>query len=182
MDAAEVVNRVIAAIILATLTGLAGAVLASQADQPVAQQHDYSEPGRVGTRDTEQDGPTITGGTGDTTGAPGTGFVVTELDTTPGAWPPGASQLRWVRITNPNVEDIVVTRLTATVGVPHERAGAKDMCLPSDLIVEPLARPVPVPANGWADIALVARLSDIAPVSCLNAPFPLTYAGVASTP
>lgn len=182
MDAGEIVNRVIAAVILATLTGLAGAVLASQLEQPAASA-EYSEPDRIGTRDAEGRGPTITGGTstGVGSGQPGEGFVVTELATTPGAWPPGASQLRWLRITNPNDSDIVVTRLSATVGLPTVVAGARYACLPSDLVVEPLATPVPVPAGGFAEISLVARLSDQAPLACMDALFPLTYAGVAST-
>lgn len=195
MDASEIVNRVIAAIMLATLTGLAGAVLASQMDQPAAA-NDYREPDRVGTRGTDQQGRTITGGTDaataggggatagtgtvpvDTAGEP---FLVSELATTPGAWPPGSSQLRWIRITNPGDTDIVVTRLSATVGLPVVARDAPDLCLPADLTVEPLAKPVAIAAGGRADVTLVTRLSDNAPASCVDAIFPLSYAGVAST-
>jgi hypothetical protein len=181
MDAGEIVNRVIAAIMLATLTGLAGAVLASQADRPAAA-HDYGEPDRVGTRDADRQGPTITGGTSGGTAADSSGsFLVSDLATTPGAWPPGTSQLRWIRITNPGTTDIVVTQLSATVGLPIVAEDAPHTCLPSDLAVEPLARPVAVAAGAHADVTLVTRLTDTAPSSCAEAHFPLAYAGVAVT-
>lgn len=171
MSASEIVNRVIAAIILATLSGLAGAVLASQSGQPTTS----ADP--LDARNSRHAGPVMTGGTG-AAGQPGR-FTVVDLAVAPAA-APGATQLRWARITNPTADDIVVTRLTAAAALPATPAGATTTCLPSDLSVEPLNRPVRVRAGGTAEVALVTRLSGTAPPACQGAHFPLTYAGVAS--
>ena len=183
MDISEVVNRVIAAIMLATLSGLAGAVLAAQSNTTVASAPVYPEPDQVGALDIEQQGPTITGGTSDSSGRHRQGFLVVELADQPTELARGGSQLRWVNITNPHDVDIVVTRLTADVGLPivpdHDHDGT---CLPSDFSVEPLPGPVTVLANDSIELALIGRLDAAAPMACANAHFPLTYSGVATTP
>ncbi len=188
MDISEVINRVIAAIMLATLTGLAGAVLAAQSDLTTSSDQDnyggYGEPDQVGTLDTE-DGPTVTGGTsGSGAGTSGQrrGFTVTELTVGTNDLRRGGSQLRWIRIANPHDGDIVVTKISADVGLPavHGRK-AHGTCLPQDLAVDPLPGPITVPAKDFVELALVARLDAAAPAACTDAYFPITFSGVAST-
>jgi hypothetical protein len=89
---------------------------------------------------------------------------------------PGASQPQWVRITNPNHFDILVTSLTATAG---SRATG---CPAGNLTVVPLRTPVRVRATSYTDTALTARLSPTAPDGCKNLTFPLTYSGTATKP
>ncbi|HEY0640555.1 MAG TPA: hypothetical protein VGD67_23240 [Pseudonocardiaceae bacterium] len=164
MTLSELVNRVIAALVLAALTGIAAAVLMSQArlmeDASIDHLTEGPDPGSL-----------ITGGTVDPEGRQRPGFVVTELpDRSDGA-------LRWVRIDNPNSVPITVTRLAVVVGTPPAGTG----CLAGDLRVDSLPLPVVVPARAWLDIALGTRLTESAPAACGSVRFPMTYAGLAST-
>jgi hypothetical protein len=96
---------------------------------------------------------------------------------------PGASQPRWVRLTNPNNFDILVTALTATAGTPTDARGRTVRDCPAlDLTVAPLSAAVRVRANSYADTALTARLAPTAPDACKNLNFPLTYSGTATKP
>jgi hypothetical protein len=109
----------------------------------------------------------------------GVGWRVPELLAEPGGGRslyPGASQPQWVRITNPNHFDILVTSLSATAG---SRATG---CPAGNLTVVPLRTPVRVRATSYTDTALTARLSPTAPDGCKNLTFPLTYSGTATKP
>jgi hypothetical protein len=122
--------------------------------------------------------------------AQGTGVPATPhrfgIADTPGrgtALYPGASQPRWVRLTNPNNFDILVTALTATAGPPTDARGRTVRACPAhDLTVAPLRAAVRVRAGSHADTALTAHLAPTAPDACKNLTFPLTYSGTATKP
>ena len=89
---------------------------------------------------------------------------------------PGGTVTRAVRVTNPNNQDIKVTRLDTSVGRPSPHCPAKTVT------VDALKAPVLVAKNGYADVPLTVRMALSAPDACKNLTFPLTYSGTAIKP
>ncbi|MDX8035547.1 hypothetical protein SK803_35525 [Lentzea sp. BCCO 10_0856] len=89
---------------------------------------------------------------------------------------PGGTVTRKVRVTNPNNQDIKVTRLDTSVGRPSPN------CPANAVTVDALAAPVLVARNSSADVFLTVRMARSAPDACKNLTFPLTYSGTAIKP
>ncbi len=96
---------------------------------------------------------------------------------------PGATGTRWIRLANTENFPILVQTVTAAVGNPVDSRGrAVPACPASSVRVDALTRPVPVPGNGTADVALTTHLLPGTPDACRSVTFPLTYTGTAVKP
>ncbi|GHG07148.1 MULTISPECIES: hypothetical protein [Amycolatopsis] len=96
---------------------------------------------------------------------------------------PGATGTRWIRLANGENFPILVQAVTAAVGKPVDRGGRPvPTCPASSVRVDALPRPVTVPGNGTADIALTSHMLPGAPDACRSVTFPLTYTGTAVKP
>ncbi|MFD5830823.1 hypothetical protein [Lentzea sp. NPDC060358] len=107
--------------------------------------------------------------------APGKAFTIADVGTATGLVP-GGTVTRKVRVTNPNNQDIKVTRLDTSVGRPSPN------CPANAVTVDPLKSPVLVARNSHADVPLAVRMAASAPNACKNLTFPLTYSGTAIKP
>ncbi|WP_370945578.1 hypothetical protein AB5J62_41775 [Amycolatopsis sp. cg5] len=103
------------------------------------------------------------------------GFTVTDVPGRSTELYPGATGARWVRIGNAENFPIKVTSLTATVQPTSNPA-----CRPDLVRVDPLAKALVVPKQGFAEVALTTHLAAAAPDACKNVTFPLTYTGTAT--
>ncbi|MGW3999122.1 hypothetical protein [Amycolatopsis sp. NPDC004772] len=96
---------------------------------------------------------------------------------------PGATGTRWIRLANAENFPILVQTVTAAVGKPVDSRGRPVPACPATSVqVDPLARPVPVPRDGTADVALTTRMLPGTPEACRSLTFPLTYTGTAVKP
>ncbi|QKV72951.1 hypothetical protein [Amycolatopsis sp. Hca4] len=96
---------------------------------------------------------------------------------------PGATGNRWIRLANTENFPILVQTVTAAVGKPNDSRGRPvPACPASSVQVDALPRPVTVPANGTADVALTTRMLPGTPDACRSVTFPLTYTGTAVKP
>lgn len=107
--------------------------------------------------------------------SPGKTFTIADAGAATGLVP-GGTVTRKVRVTNPNNQDIKVTRLDTSVGRPSPN------CPANAVTVNALAAPVVVAKNSSADVALTVRMAASAPDACKNLTFPLTYSGTAIKP
>ncbi|MDX3655692.1 hypothetical protein PV646_00110 [Streptomyces sp. ID05-26A] len=107
--------------------------------------------------------------------SPGKAFTIADAGTATGLVP-GGTVTRKVRVTNPNNQDIKVSRLDTSVGRPSPN------CPANAVTVAPLAAPVVVAKNSSAEVALTVRMAASAPDACKNLTFPLTYSGTAIKP
>jgi hypothetical protein len=107
--------------------------------------------------------------------APGKAFTIADAGAATGLVP-GGTVTRGVRVTNPNNQDIKLTRLDTAVGRPSPH------CPANAVTVAPLATPVVVAKNASADVPLSVRMAASAPDACKNLTFPLTYSGTAIKP
>ncbi|MGW6448640.1 hypothetical protein [Lentzea sp. NPDC055074] len=107
--------------------------------------------------------------------SPGKAFTIADVGTATGLVP-GGTVTRKVRVTNPNNQDIKVTRLEASAGRPSPN------CPANAVTVAPLAAPIVIAKNTSADVPLTVRMSASAPDACKNLTFPLTYSGTAIKP
>lgn len=89
---------------------------------------------------------------------------------------PGASLPLVLTISNPHEFKVVVTSVTTLVGTPN--AG----CSSTNLTVTPFSGSLPVPADGTAQLTVMATLSHAAPDACQGAVFPLEYKGTVVKP
>lgn len=104
--------------------------------------------------------------------SPGKAFTIADAGTATGLVP-GGTVTRKVRVANPNNVDILVTRLDTAVGRPSPS------CPANAVTVAPLAAPIVIAKNGYADVPLTVRMTAAAPNACKNLTFPLTYSGTA---
>ncbi len=104
--------------------------------------------------------------------SPGKAFTIADVGTATGL-APGGAVTRTVRVTNPNNQDISVTRLDTAVGRPSPH------CPANAVTVSPPATPVVVAKNRSAVVPLTVRMAASAPNACKNLTFPLTYSGTA---
>ncbi|WP_086853627.1 hypothetical protein [Amycolatopsis kentuckyensis] len=96
---------------------------------------------------------------------------------------PGATGTRWIRLANADNFPILVQTVTAAVGKPVDSRGrAVPGCPASSVRVDALGRPVTVPGNGTADVALTTHMLPGTPDACRSVTFPLTYTGTAVKP
>lgn len=107
--------------------------------------------------------------------SPGKAFTIADAGAATGLVP-GGTVTRKVRVTNPNNQDIKVTRLDTSVGRPSPN------CPANAVTVNALAAPVLIAKNSSADVALTVRMAASAPDACKNLTFPLTYSGTAIKP
>jgi hypothetical protein len=107
--------------------------------------------------------------------SPGKAFTIADVGIATGLVP-GGTVIRKVRVTNPGNVDIKVTRLDTSVGRPSPS------CPANTVTVDPLAAPVLVAKNAYADVPLTVRMTASAPNACRNLTFPLTYSGTAIKP
>ncbi|MEV6242284.1 hypothetical protein [Lentzea sp. NPDC051838] len=106
---------------------------------------------------------------------PAKAFTIADVGTVTGLVP-GGTVTRKVRVTNPNNQDIKVTRLDTSVGRPSPN------CPANAVTVDALAAPFLVAKNASADVPLTVRMTSSAPNGCRNLTFPLTYSGTAIKP
>lgn len=107
--------------------------------------------------------------------APGKAFTIADAGAATGLVP-GGTVTRVVRVTNPNNQDVKLTRLVTSVGRPSPN------CPANTVTVAPLAAPVVIRGNSSAGVPLTARMAASAPNACKNLTFPLTYSGTAIRP
>lgn len=107
--------------------------------------------------------------------SPGKAFTIADAGAATGLVP-GGTVMRKVRVTNPNNQDIKVTRLDTSVGRPSPN------CPANAVTVAPLAAPVVIAKNKYTDVPLTVRMASSAPDACKNLTFPLTYSGTAIKP
>lgn len=106
---------------------------------------------------------------------PAKAFTIADVGAVTGLVP-GGTVTRKVRVTNPNNQDIKVTRLDTSVGRPSPN------CPANAVTADALAAPVLVAKNASADVNLTVRMARTAPDTCKNLVFPLTYSGTAIKP
>ncbi|MFD9704152.1 hypothetical protein [Lentzea sp. NPDC059081] len=111
----------------------------------------------------------------DAADSPGKAFTIADVGAATGLVP-GGTVTRKVRVTNPNNQDIKVTRLDTTVGRPSPN------CPANAVTVEAVTTPVLIAKNAYADVPLTVRMTATAPNACKNLTFPLTYSGTAIKP
>lgn len=107
--------------------------------------------------------------------SPAKAFTIADVGTATGLVP-GGTVTRKVRVTNPNNQAILVTRLDTSVGRPSPD------CPANAVTVAPLATQIVIAKNSYADVPLTVRMTASAPDGCRNLTFPLTYSGTATKP
>ena len=112
---------------------------------------------------------------GNAADSPGKAFTIADAGAATGLVP-GGTVIRRVRVTNPNNQDIRVTRLEASAGRPSPH------CPANAVTADAFTAPVLVAKNSHADVPLTVRMAVSAPDACKNLTFPLTYSGTAIKP
>lgn len=103
------------------------------------------------------------------------GLLIVSVGGQDGGLYPGATEIRIVRLTNPNDVEIEVTSVGAVAEHP---AG----CLTTVAQVQPLGEPVRVPPNGSRDVTVTVRLAATVQRACRNLRFPLAYSATTRKP